>query len=529
MPLTFGIIRSNNTRSNGRRAIASNASPVHRPPSCCLRCRAPSRAAGTSRLSSYVVDHQHRRGRCRGIAGRTGGGGFISRALALGRAESNMAALDQIAPGQAGTLRRLAGSRAACGRGNDPLEGESLMSDTVPVSPSTEPGTLPAAREPARRVHPVVYIDYRIRIIGYLATGATVASTAQNTAGARAATALLWTLLLAQTLLWPHLAFLLARGSRQPQTVEKATLAVDGFLGGVWLVLIGLPLWPATVVVFTLLISATSVGGARHAGRVHGVCRRQLGRNCRRGFVHPGDGPRHPRSSASPASWPTGRRTPRRSSASRGASARPTRKGGAVRPGLQQHGVALARSLERLQALHEVTKAISSSIELQVVLDAVVRHAVRVAGADAGAIVEVEAGATVFRSLAHQNLSPGFHEKLAGIRVDTRDRVIRKPSTARSRCRCRPTWTRRVPAARRRRRGWLSRHASRCPSCRRGSRGLMLLRPRAGRSIPTASSCWSRWGNHGRSRSNAGLYRQLQAQRQAWKSRAGRNPISWPT
>ncbi|MBK7470499.1 MAG: hypothetical protein IPI73_07550 [Betaproteobacteria bacterium] len=82
-----------------------------------------------------------------------------------------------------------------------------------------------------------------------------------------------------------------------------------------------------------------------------------------------------------------------------------------------------------------VTEAISSSIGLQVVLDAVVRHAGRVAGADAG-IVEVEAGATVFRSLAHQNLSPGFHEKLAGIRVDTQDRVIREAIDGKSRCRC---------------------------------------------------------------------------------------------
>ncbi|MBK9608082.1 MAG: GAF domain-containing protein [Betaproteobacteria bacterium] len=393
------------------------------------------------------------------------------------------------------------------------------MSDTVPVSPSTEPGPLPAAREPARRVHPVVYIDYRIRIIGYLVTGATVASTLlEARPGARAATALLWALLLAQTFLWPHLAFLLARGSRRPQTVEKATLAADGFLGGVWLVLIGLPLWPATVVVFTLLISATSVGGARMLG----ACMAALAAGglaaaagagftfipdtglvtafiCIAGILAYG------------ASYAA---TLKRQARSLSAA---DQEKAALFDEVQQHGVALARSLERLQALHEVTKAISSSIELQVVLDAVVRHAVRVAGADAGAIVEVEAGATVFRSLAHQNLSPGFHEKLAGIRVDTQDRVIREAIDGKK-----PVQVPDLDAEDR----FLLRDAAIADGFHgllavpivqaRITRGLMLLRRARGPFDPDSVELLVALGAQAAvAIENAGLYRQLQAQQRS--------------
>ena len=134
----------------------------------------------------------------------------------------------------------------------------------VRISPVLEAGARATGGDASIRVHPIVYIDYRIRVVGYLVAGAAVASTLlEHRPAAREASALLWTFLLAQTLLWPHLAFLIARRSRRPQLVERFSLALDGFLGGVWLDLIGLALWPATVISFTLLISATSVGGLR--------------------------------------------------------------------------------------------------------------------------------------------------------------------------------------------------------------------------------------------------------------------------
>ncbi len=390
------------------------------------------------------------------------------------------------------------------------------MAGEVPVPTVTEAVPQPAAHGDPERAHPIVYIDYRIRIVGYLFAGAAVASTLlEQRPGAREATALLWTMLLAQTLLWPHVAFLIARKSANPHRVEKFSLAVDGFLGGVWLDLIGFALWPATVITFTLLISSASVGGPRMLA----ACLATLAGGallaaatggssfipetalvtsflCMAGILAYGT-----------TYAMTLKRQARRIIAANQEKA-------ALFDDLHERSVALARSHERLRALHEVTTAVSSSIELQVVLDTVVRHAVRVAGADACAILEVETGATVFRSVASHNLSPHFLARLAGIQVDPQDRVIREAIDGEKPVQVPDLATEnnfllRDAAIAEGFHGFLA-----VPIVQeRITRGLMLLRRASGRFEPDSVELLVAFAAQAAvAIENAGLYRQLQTQ-----------------
>jgi signal transduction histidine kinase len=299
------------------------------------------------------------------------------------------------------------------------------------MSPDIQPPTAlpgpPLAATSAGRVHPIVYVDYRIRLLGYLVGGLMVASTLlEQRPGAREAGPLLWALLVAHSLVWPHLIFLVSRNSARPQRVEKTALVLDGFLAGVWLELIGFALWPGMVALFTLLISSMSVGGRRMAGASFAaLVAGALIAAALAGFAFiPDTGVRTAvlcllgvlAYGAMYAST-VKRQTTKIMAANR--------EKAALYDEVKLRSDELARSLERLQALHEVTTAISSSIELNVVLDTVLKHAVHVAGADAGAIVEVEPGATVFHHLASRGLSEKFMAGLATIRVDPQDRVIR--------------------------------------------------------------------------------------------------------
>ncbi|MEP7083100.1 MAG: ATP-binding protein [Betaproteobacteria bacterium] len=394
-----------------------------------------------------------------------------------------------------------------------------MKSREVPLPPIPEAGNRRATGGTPGRAHPIVYIDYRIRVIGYLVVGAAVASTLlEQRPGAPAATTVLWAALLLQTLLWPHLAFLIARDSQRPQTVEQRLLALDGFLGGIWLDVIGLALWPGTVLTFTLLISATSVGGVRMmaaclcalgvggllAGAVAGftfIPQTGLLTSflCMAGILAYG------------ANYAM---TLNRQARSIIAA---DQEKGALLENLQVRSVALAHSLEGLRALHEVTTAISSSIELHVVLDTVVRHAARVARVDACAILEVEAGTTVFRSIASHGLDPRFLDRLAAIRVDPQDRVIREAIDGKK-----PVQVSDIEAER----DFMLRDAALADGFRaclavpivqpRITRGLMLLRRASGPFEPDAVGLLvALAGQAAVAVENADLYLQLQAQQKS--------------
>jgi len=57
---------------------------------------------------------------------------------------------------------------------------------------------------------------------------------------------------------------------------------------------------------------------------------------------------------------------------------------------LQDRTAQLSRSVEELQALGEVSQAVSSSLDLQEVLTTIVAHATRLADADGGTIYQLD-------------------------------------------------------------------------------------------------------------------------------------------
>ena len=66
----------------------------------------------------------------------------------------------------------------------------------------------------------------------------------------------------------------------------------------------------------------------------------------------------------------------------------------------------LTRSIEELKALGEVSRAVSSTLDLQTVLTTIVAHAVQLSASDAGIIYEFDEGAQTFSVKATHNVAP---------------------------------------------------------------------------------------------------------------------------
>jgi signal transduction histidine kinase len=79
----------------------------------------------------------------------------------------------------------------------------------------------------------------------------------------------------------------------------------------------------------------------------------------------------------------------------------------------------LARSVEELKALGEVSQAVSSTLDLEVVLSSIVRHAVQLSKADAGTIYEFDEAKRVFVPRINYGVSQDFIEAIreAGLHV----------------------------------------------------------------------------------------------------------------
>jgi signal transduction histidine kinase/uncharacterized protein YigA (DUF484 family) len=108
-------------------------------------------------------------------------------------------------------------------------------------------------------VHPIVYLDYRVRVIGHLVIMVTLASIFYE----RGAGVALWVALVAQGLLWPHLAFINARNSRDSRGTERVNLLIDCFIAGSWVAQAAWSLWPTVAFLTSLQMSIMSIGGLR--------------------------------------------------------------------------------------------------------------------------------------------------------------------------------------------------------------------------------------------------------------------------
>jgi signal transduction histidine kinase/DNA-binding response OmpR family regulator len=119
-----------------------------------------------------------------------------------------------------------------------------------------------ASAMPRHRLHPTVRVDYLTRLVTYpLFMVLWLAHLHPDLpAGLLAA-------MLTYGLVWPHLAYLAARHSRDSKQGELRNLMVDSFIVGAWLPVLEFSLWPSTVPTLGLFAGMISVGGALFAAR----------------------------------------------------------------------------------------------------------------------------------------------------------------------------------------------------------------------------------------------------------------------
>jgi signal transduction histidine kinase len=121
-----------------------------------------------------------------------------------------------------------------------------------------EPIDPPAAWRGARLpVHPIVRLDYLIRIVG-CPLGAGIAASARLVEPTRPA---IWWALALYALLWPHVAYALARWSKDSRRTERLCLMVDCACFGAGASIVSFRLVPTVMLATGILTAVMSVGG----------------------------------------------------------------------------------------------------------------------------------------------------------------------------------------------------------------------------------------------------------------------------
>jgi signal transduction histidine kinase len=97
---------------------------------------------------------------------------------------------------------------------------------------------------------------------------------------------------------------------------------------------------------------------------------------------------------------------------------------------LQRTTQDLAQSLREFQALSDVSQAVSSSLDLRDVLDAVVRHAVKLSDSEGCGIYQFDANRDAYDIVASYNLSQRFQDAVAATPLGPRGSVLRRASAS---------------------------------------------------------------------------------------------------
>ncbi|MFN2384681.1 MAG: MASE2 domain-containing protein [Thermoanaerobaculia bacterium] len=113
------------------------------------------------------------------------------------------------------------------------------------------------------RVHPIVVLDYRVRIWALLL----LASMALSHFWGRPQGPWLWAALVFFGLLWPHVAYFLARRAKDTKRAELRNLLLDSFQVGCWTAAMSFDPWPSVTMVTAINAANLSIGGSRFALR----------------------------------------------------------------------------------------------------------------------------------------------------------------------------------------------------------------------------------------------------------------------
>ncbi|MGH9443746.1 MAG: ATP-binding protein [Thermoanaerobaculia bacterium] len=128
-------------------------------------------------------------------------------------------------------------------------------------SPSTSTAVPTMAHEKA--LHPIVRLDYFVRIPAGLVVFLVVGSTFLSAPRGR----ILWGLLAFYGLLWPHVALLVARRSRDSKAAELRNLFADSFFLGLFMALSSFSPFLCVALLTSINAANLSVGGLRFAIR----------------------------------------------------------------------------------------------------------------------------------------------------------------------------------------------------------------------------------------------------------------------
>lgn len=104
---------------------------------------------------------------------------------------------------------------------------------------------------------------HRMRTLGFGVGALPIASVLYE----NGASPWLWMLLLFNALVWPHLAWWLARRSRDQRGAEFNNLMIDSAVGGAWVAVMQFNLLPSVLLVTMLTIDKIGVGGWRFLAR----------------------------------------------------------------------------------------------------------------------------------------------------------------------------------------------------------------------------------------------------------------------
>ena len=116
-------------------------------------------------------------------------------------------------------------------------------------------------QQPRREVHPLVSLDYRVRVPAFFIVGLVLLSYFWN----YPKSFWLWTAILFTGLLWAQLLYLAARLSPDSRAAERRNLLFDSFLLGCWAAGMSFCPLPSMTMVTAIIAACLSIGGVRFA------------------------------------------------------------------------------------------------------------------------------------------------------------------------------------------------------------------------------------------------------------------------
>lgn len=116
-----------------------------------------------------------------------------------------------------------------------------------------------APEKAEKGIHTLVKVHYIPRIIGYILILIMLFFMYKDTANI-----LLWVIIITNTLIWPHVAYLYGRKSKNPRRAEYQNMYFEAITVGLWILFIKCSLWPSTALFLSCTTNILSTGGPRY-------------------------------------------------------------------------------------------------------------------------------------------------------------------------------------------------------------------------------------------------------------------------